>query len=76
MAVSVFVRATGEKFTGKFALIEGGKVGLYSGIMADRKGGRRGCGKKSTFVLAEVEVLAHQPDIEILERDASSVPAT
>lgn len=67
MAVSVFVRSTGEKFTGKFALIEGEKVGLYSGIMGDGKGGRRGCGKKTTFVLEEVEVLAHQPDVEIRE---------
>jgi hypothetical protein len=65
MAVTVFLKATGERFAGKFASVEDGTVYLYSGIMPDKKGGFRGCGKKAAFRTEEVEVLAHRPDDEI-----------
>lgn len=68
MAVNVFVKVTGQQFTGKFALVEGDQVSLYPGVLPDGKGGFRGCGKKTTFPAQEVEVLAHQPDIEIRTR--------
>ena len=66
MAVNIFIKATGERFTGKFASIENGNVYLYSGITPNRKGGFRGCGKKTAFPEADVEVLAHRPDHEII----------
>ncbi len=70
MAVTVLVKATGEKFTGKFATVEAGQVGLFSGIMSDKKGGFRGCGKKTSFAAEAVEVQASQPELEIRERQA------
>ena len=69
MAVNVFLKGTGEKFTGKFASIEDGTVYLYSGIAPNKNGGYRGCGKKTSFTEADVEVLAHRPGEEIVVAD-------
>ena len=69
MAVTVFVKSTGEKFRGKFATIDGDLVGLFSDARLDGKGGLRGCGKKTVLIAADVDLLAHQPDIEIQSRN-------
>lgn len=68
MAVKVVVTETGEAITGKFASLEAGKVGLFSGIMSDKKGGMRGCGKKRVFEAARVTVIADDPETEIRRR--------
>lgn len=68
MAVKVIVTETGETTTGKFAVVEGGKVGLFSGIMSDKKGGFRGCGKKQTFEARAVTVKADDPSKELKQR--------
>ena len=61
MAVRVVIKETGEAITGKFVVFEGDKVGLFSGIMSDTKGGFRGCGKKRLFNAASVTVTADDP---------------
>lgn len=68
MAVKLVVKESGENVAGKFAVIEGDKVGLFSGIMSDKKGGFRGCGKKRTFDAASVTVTADDPAMEIKQR--------
>ncbi|MBI4499221.1 MAG: hypothetical protein HY689_15135 [Chloroflexi bacterium] len=66
MAVTVQHRESGQTFTGKFATCSAGKVSLWSGIMADKKGGWRGCGKKlGVFPEADVTVAADEPDREV-----------
>ena len=65
MAVEVVDKQTGTSVTGRFAVIQGGQVSLYSGIMSDRKGGFRGCGKKITFSAASVTVTADNPVQEL-----------
>jgi len=65
MAVKVVKKSTGDVQQGKFAVIKGGNVALYSGIMADKKGGWRGCGKRWLFPVEEVTVSADNPDQEI-----------
>lgn len=67
MPVTVFIKATGEKHRGKFATIRGGKVSLFSEIKAIEKGRCRGCGEKIVFPAAEVDVLAHNREVEIRE---------
>ena len=42
MSVTVLIKETGESIKGKFVVIDGETVGLYSGIMSDKKGGFRG----------------------------------
>lgn len=68
MAVKVVIKQTGESVAGKFAAIEGDKVGLFSGIMSDKKGGFRGCGKKLVFEVSAVTVTADDPAREIKQR--------
>ncbi|MBI4537878.1 MAG: hypothetical protein HY704_00025 [Gemmatimonadetes bacterium] len=65
MAVTVVVKKTGETVAGKYATIGNGKVNLSSGIMADKKGGFRGCGRKQVFDAADVTVKADDPAKEI-----------
>lgn len=68
MTVKVLVKETGETITGKFAALDGAQVGLFSGIMSDKKGGFRGCGKKRVFVAAAVTVTAEDPAQELRKR--------
>lgn len=68
MTVKVIVKESGQAVTGKFASIEGGKVGLFSGIMSDKKGGFRGCGKKTVFEAALVTVSADNPATELKQK--------
>ena len=65
MAVKVVNKKTGETATGKFAAIKGGEVHLYSGCTSDKKGGIRGCGKRTVFPAASVNVTADDPGKEI-----------
>lgn len=68
MAVKVVVKESGQTVTGKFVSIEAGKVGLFSGIMSDKKGGFRGCGKKTTFDVALVTWTADDPKTEVKQK--------
>ena len=68
MAVRVVIKQTGDTITGKFASLEAGKVGLFSGIMSDKKGGFRGCGKKQVFEAAAVTVTADDAAMEMRQR--------
>ncbi len=66
MAVQVTNKESGQTFTGKFADVRGGNVSLWSGVMSDRKGGFRGCGRKiAVFPEASVTVTADDPAREI-----------
>ncbi len=65
MTVKVVIKDTGQTITGKFASLEVDKVGLFSGIMSDKKGGMRGCGKKTVFEAARVTVTADDPAKEL-----------
>jgi hypothetical protein len=65
MAVKVKDKKTGNETMGKFAAIKTGEVKLYSGIMSDKKGGWRGCGKCTTFPADDVSVSADDPSKEL-----------
>jgi len=68
MAVKVVEKATGTVSTGKFAAIKGKEVTLYSGMMSDKKGGWRGCGRKQVFSLKDYAVSADKPEQEIKKK--------
>ncbi len=68
MAVTVLVKDTGEEVKGKFAAIDAENIGLFSGIMSDKKGGFRGCGRKTVFPASAVTVTADEPDKEFKRR--------
>lgn len=65
MAVKVVDKKTGQEATGKWAAVKGGEVHLWSGIMSDKKGGWRGCGRKTIFPAASVKVSADEPAKEL-----------
>ena len=65
MAVKVTEKATGAIHNGKYAAIQGANLNLYSGIMSDKKGGWRGCGKRIVFVADAVSVAADDPAKEM-----------
>jgi hypothetical protein len=65
MAVKVVDKKTGKETAGKFAAVKGGEVSLWTGIMSDKKGGWRGCGKKMVFPADSVNIKADQPDKEL-----------
>ncbi|MBI4279124.1 MAG: hypothetical protein HY660_11775 [Armatimonadetes bacterium] len=66
--VKVVIKATRESVEGKFVSIEAGTVNLFSGIMSDKKGGFRGCGRKRTFQESAVRVAADDPAREVRRR--------
>ena len=68
MPVTVLIKETGEEVKGKFAAIDIEKIGLFSGIMSDKKGGFRGCGRKTVFDASVVTVIADEPDKELKQR--------
>ncbi|MBI4213408.1 MAG: hypothetical protein HY534_03795 [Chloroflexi bacterium] len=68
MAVKVVINDTGQALIGKFASFDADKVGLFSGIMSDKKGGFRGCGKKQVFDASAVTVTADDFEKEIRRR--------
>lgn len=65
MAVKVVDKKTGKAVLGKYAVVGKDQVGLFSGIMSDKKGGWRGCGKKTVFEAASVTVNADDPAKEL-----------
>ena len=65
MTVKVTDKQTGKVVAGKYAVIQEGNVNLFSGCMSDKKGGIRGCGKKTVFPAAAVTVTADDPAKEI-----------
>ena len=65
MPVKVTEKATGNVSTGKFAAIKGKEVTLYSGMMSDKQGGWRGCGKCTKFSADAVTVSADDPAKEL-----------
>lgn len=68
MTVKVVINETGQAMTGKFASFDADTVGLFSGIMSDKKGGFRGCGKKQVFDVTAVTVTADDAETEIKRR--------
>ncbi len=65
MSVKVVDKKTGKETTGKYAVIKGDQVSLYTGIMSDKKGGWRGCGKRLLFSAESVTVAADDPTKEL-----------
>jgi hypothetical protein len=65
MAVKVTDKKTGQETVGKWASIKEGQVSLFTGIMSDKKGGWRGCGKKIAFSADAVSVKADDPAKEL-----------
>ena len=68
MPVTILVKETGEEVKGKFAAIDAENIGLFSGIMSDKKGGFRGCGKKTVFAANAVSVNADEPEKELKQK--------
>ena len=65
MSVKIVDKKTGQETIGKYVAMKGGEVGLFSGIMSDKKGGWRGCGKKTIFAADAVTVKADDPVREL-----------
>ena len=65
MSVKVADKKTGKETTGKYASVKGGQVSLYSGIMSDKKGGWRGCGKRTVLSVEETTLTADDPAKEL-----------
>ncbi len=68
MSVKVMDKKTSKESIGKYALIKGGQVSLYTGIMSDKKGGWRGCGKRIVFPADSVTVTADDPAKELKQQ--------
>ena len=65
MSVKVVDRKTGKETTGKYAVIKGDQVSLYTGIMSDKKGSWRGCGKRLLFSADSVIITADESAKEL-----------
>ncbi len=65
MSVKVRDKKTSKETVGKYAAIKAGQVNLYTGIMSDKKGGWRGCGKRIVFPADSVSVTADDPAKEL-----------
>ncbi|MBI2853185.1 MAG: hypothetical protein HYX84_08875 [Chloroflexi bacterium] len=65
MSVKVIDKNSGKETIGKWASIKGGEVNLFTGIMSDKKGGWRGCGKKIVFPADSVTITADEPGKEL-----------
>ena len=68
MSVRVKDKKTGKETVGKYALVKGGQVSLYTSIMSDKKGGWRGCGKRIAFPADTVSITADDPSKELKQR--------
>ena len=69
MSVKVVDKKTGNETVGKYALVKGDEVSLYTGIMSDKKGGWRGCGKRVVFPAENVTVTADDPAKELKQQN-------
>ena len=56
-------KKTGKEITGKYAVIKGGQVNLYTGIMSDKKGGWRGCGTFQLLIQFQAILKLHRCSI-------------
>ncbi|MBI4267557.1 MAG: hypothetical protein HY662_02100 [Chloroflexi bacterium] len=65
MTVRIMDKKSGNETVGKYALVKSSEVSLYTGIMSDRKGGWRGCGKRIVFPASDVTVTADDPAKEL-----------
>ena len=65
MSVKVVDKKTGTETVGKYALVKSGEVSLYTGIMSDKKGGWRGCGRRIVFPAENVTITANDPVKEL-----------
>lgn len=68
MSVRVVDKKTGKETAGKYASVKDGQVSLYSGIMSDKKGGWRGCGKRIVFPAEIATVTADDPTKELKQQ--------
>ncbi len=76
MSVKVMDEKTGKETTGKYASVKGDQVSLYNGIMSDKKGGWRGCGKRIVFPAENVTVIADDPAKELKQQGQGKVMAS
>jgi hypothetical protein len=65
MSVKIVDKNSGQETVGKYAKIASDQVSLYTGIMSDKKGGWRGCGKRIVFPAQDVTVAADDPAKEL-----------
>lgn len=65
MSVRVIDKKSGQETIGKWAAVKGNEVNLFTGIMSDKKGGWRGCGKKIVFPTDTVTITADDPAKEL-----------
>lgn len=65
MSVRVIDKKSGQETIGKWASVKGNEINLFTGIMSDKKGGWRGCGKKIVFPADSVTVTADEPAKEL-----------
>lgn len=65
MSVKVVDKNSGQETLGKYAKIASNQVSLYTGIMSDKKGGWRGCGKRIVFSSQDVTVATDDPVKEL-----------
>lgn len=65
MSVKIIDKKSGKETIGKWASVKGKEVNLFTGIMSDKKGGWRGCGKKIVFPADTVTVTADEPVKEL-----------
>jgi len=68
MSVKIVDKNTGKETVGKYVLVKEGQVNLYTGIMSDKKGGWRGCGKRIVFPAENVTVIADDPAKELKQQ--------
>ena len=69
MSVKIISYYPHQEHVGKFALIKGDQVNLYTGIMSDKKGGWRGCGKQIVFPADGITITADDPAKELKQQD-------
>ncbi len=67
MPVTVFVKATGAMFRGRLAVIGEETVSLFSDAKTTGNGLLVGSGEATVFRKEEVELLAHNWDVEVRE---------
>lgn len=65
MSVRVIDKKSGKETIGKWASVKGNEINLFTGIMSDKKGGWRGCGKKIVFPADSVTIAADEPAKEL-----------
>jgi hypothetical protein len=65
MPVKIVDKDSGKETVGKWAAFKGQEIHLWSGIMSDKKGGWRGCGKRTVFTAENVKIVADDSTKEL-----------